>query len=331
MSSIIETDNVKISNNETSNIKTSLTRFAEQPLSLPTTQSPAHQNASYHWQCIDGSSKLQVSLSQLNAQASLPAIRPRVTISDAKTGKDASEQLLAAQRLRTDCFSASFGVTFAHGLDVDAYDDACLHLLISHQQQVIATARVLDSQRAAQIGGFYSESEFYLPSWLQHYPYNILEVGRTCIHPDYRNGQVLRLLWQAIAEVAKALKVNAFMGCCSIPLGAGDVNEWLKRQDQLRKLAIRPKYPVPPSLLSAELSLGCAPSKRSSHSNNSLQTNQPNPALQAGMTASPLLHSYIKMGASVSEQACFDVDFHCADILLWLPFEQVTPRYQHLL
>lgn len=213
----------------------------------------------------------------------------------------AAQLLLAAKQLRTQCFASSFGVVFNDDLDSDDYDEACLHIVLQQAGQVIATARVLDSQRAALLGHFYSENEFYLTPLLKPYPYEILEVGRTCIHPKYRNGKVLRLLWQAISQVARYLKVNAFMGCCSIPIGAGNINGWLQTLAQVPKVNIRPKYRLPPSILSSA------------------------PAIP------PLLNTYLKMGASISEQACFDVDFHCADVLVWLPFEQVHPRYQHLL
>lgn len=220
---------------------------------------------------------------------------------DYKDSTVAAQLLLAAKQLRTQCFASSFGVVFNDDLDSDDYDEACLHIVLQQAGQVIATARVLDSQRAALLGHFYSENEFYLTPLLKPYPYEILEVGRTCIHPEYRNGKVLRLLWQAISQVARHLKVNAFMGCCSIPIGAGNINGWLQTLAQVPKVNIRPKYRLPPTILSS------AP------------------------TIPPLLNTYLKMGASISEQACFDVDFHCADVLVWLPFEQVHPRYQHLL
>lgn len=213
----------------------------------------------------------------------------------------ARQLLLAAQQLRTRCFAASFGTVFEQGLDSDDFDDICLHVVLVQDAKVIATARLLDSQRAAQMGRFYSESEFYLADILKPYPYGVLEVGRTCIHPEYRGGKVLRQLWQAITQAARQLNVNAFMGCCSIPIGAGDINGWLAQLTEVTKLSVKPKYKLPPSVLSSYPQIP------------------------------PLLQTYLKMGASLSEQACFDVEFHCADVWVWLPFEQVNPRYQHLL
>lgn len=277
----------------TGKVKAATTASA-QPTTAPTSELTCHY--------IDGRSQQYI---RLNPEAGLeeaglekydsPFFSPQLGYSPS-----GAQLLFEAQQLRTQCFAASFGVVFDDDLDRDDYDEACLHIVLQQAGQVIATARVLDSQRAALLGHFYSENEFYLTPLLKPYPYEILEVGRTCIHPQYRNGKVLRQLWQAITEIARHLRVNAFIGCCSISIGAGDINGWLQTLNA-PKLTIKPKYPLPPSVLSSE-------------------------ALMP-----PLLSTYLKMGASISEQACFDVDFHCADVLVWLPFEQVRPRYQHLL
>ena len=213
----------------------------------------------------------------------------------------AHDYLLSAQKLRAKCFAESFGATFNEGIDSDGFDDECIHILIIQQGEVIATTRLLDSPRASKIGRFYSENEFDLSALLPQYPYNVLEIGRTCIDAKYRGSKVLAQLWQGVALMSQALSINAFMGCCSIPIGAGDINGWLAQLTGVTKVPARPKYRLPPSVL---------------HSAPKIP---------------PLLRTYIKMGASLAEQACFDVSFHCADIFIWLPFEQVKPTYQHFL
>ena len=215
--------------------------------------------------------------------------------------KTASEYLQAAKSLRAQCFIENFAATFNEGIDSDEFDDECIHIVITQADQVIATTRLLERNRAGRVGRFYSENEFDLSALLPHYPYNVLEIGRTCIHPKYRGSKVLAQLWQGVAMMAQALSVNAFMGCCSIPIGASDINGWLANLHNVPKVQARAKYRLPPSVL------------------------QQSPKIP------PLLRTYIKMGASVAEQACFDVSFHCADIFIWMPFEQIKPAYQHLL
>lgn len=213
----------------------------------------------------------------------------------------AEQLLLKAQQLRTNCFKEQFGVVFDNDLDADRYDEACFHLILLDGEDVIATARLLDSDRANLLGRFYSDNEFDLQDFLRDYPYPVLEIGRTCIASNYRGASVLMQLWQGIAQVAEQVKANAFMGCCSIPIGAGDVNAWLANLKGTPKIDIRPKHRLPLSLLS-----------------------QP-PVVPS------LLNMYLRMGANVASQACFDPDFHCADVFVWLPFEQFNPRYQHFL
>ncbi|WP_227430835.1 GNAT family N-acetyltransferase [Psychrobacter sp. I-STPA6b] len=212
----------------------------------------------------------------------------------------ASGYLLQAQQLRALCFSQTFGATFPDGRDYDEFDEFCIHIVLIQDGKVVATTRLLDCPRANQAGRFYSESEFTLTHLLSRYPYNILEIGRTCIHPQFRGMKALMQLWQSVGQVAHLLSVNAFMGCCSIPVGAGDIQGWL-HDLAVPKVAVKPKYRLPESVLR--------------HS----------PQLP------PLLRTYIKMGASLSEQACFDVMFHCADVFIWMPFEQIQPSYQNLL
>lgn len=214
---------------------------------------------------------------------------------------DERKLLQQAQQLRTECFFSEFGVLFDNGLDADGLDEHCVHVLVRQGGQVVATARLLSSQRAGQLGCFYSDHEFYLQEFLSGYPYPIVEIGRTCIHLQHRGIRALLALWQGIAEVAKRVHANAFMGCCSLPLGAGDVNAWLAGLAKQDTLAIRPKHRLPPSVLSGSIEVP------------------------------PLLSMYLRMGASVSQSACFDPDFHCADVFVWLPFEQMNARYHSLL
>ena len=230
-------------------------------------------------------------------QNSLSYLSPQYQIDN----KTAADYLQAAKRLRAQCFAESFGATFNQGIDSDEFDDECIHIIVLQAEQVVATTRLLDSNRASRVGRFYSENEFDLSALLPHYPYNVLEIGRTCIDTKYRGSKVLAQLWQGVAMMAQALSANAFMGCCSIPIGAGDINGWLAQLHDVPKVQARAKYRLPPSVL------------------------QQQPKIP------PLLRTYIKMGASVAEQACFDVSFHCADIFIWMPFEQIKPAYQHLL
>lgn len=238
----------------------------------------------------------------------------------------ASQDMLNAQRLRTSCFSEAFAVEFMgfnphseQPLDSDVFDNYCTHLLIYDdsrcddygQPLLIATTRLLDRGTAVAVGQFYSENAFRLGQLLAEYPYNILEIGRTCIHSDYRHGLAIHQLWKAIGQIARQREVNAFMGCASILLENNnpDVQGWLNDLPASQKLPIKAVKKLPPTTTDS-LKI----------SNFYLPLNLP-----------ALLKMYLRMGCSVGATACYDATFHCADVFIWLPFEQITPKYAHLI
>lgn len=240
------------------------------------------------------------------------------------------QHILNAQRLRTLSFSQAFGVEFSgfhpssdQPLDCDNFDTYCTHVLVYDNHQVdnmgqpllVATTRLLDRHGAIRAGHFYSENEFKIESLLSQYPYNVLEMGRTCIHPHYRDVATIQQLWTAIGKVAKAYGVNAFMGCASIAMDAGsigteDIERWLDSQSLTIKLPIKSLHKLPRNSTTAQ-------SQSTSHNKST------------SLALPSLLKMYLRMGCSIGSQACYDSKFDCADIFIWLPFEQIRPRYQH--
>lgn len=107
--------------------------------------------------------------------------------------------LQEAQALRFKVFSAEFKAKLKgaeHGLDMDDYDIHCRHIGVRDLAtgQLVATTRLLDHQAASSLGRFYSEEEFSLHGLLQLQG-PILELGRTCVDPAYRNGGTIAVLW----------------------------------------------------------------------------------------------------------------------------------------
>src|SRR5450432_2956581 len=104
-----------------------------------------------------------------------------------------------AQRLRYRVFAEEMGARLpsaAQGIDRDMFDPWCDHLLVTEEDtgEVVGTYRILTGASAKNIGGFYSEQEFDLTR-LNHLRDRAVEVGRSCVHPDYRSGGVIALLW----------------------------------------------------------------------------------------------------------------------------------------
>ncbi|MEV2196807.1 GNAT family N-acyltransferase [Streptomyces phaeochromogenes] len=215
----------------------------------------------------------------------------------------------AAQRLRHDVFAGEMGALLSSsqpGLDVDAFDVYCDHLLVrdTTNGQVVGTYRLLPPDRAAVAGRLYSEGEFDLGP-LAGIRSGLVEVGRSCVHPDHRDGAVIGLIWAGIARYMVDGGHEWLAGCCSIPLadgGALAAGTW----DRVRDKHLAPEeYRVRPLLpWSAE---GVARPAR---------TELP-----------PLLRGYLRLGAWVCAEPAHDPDFGVADLYVLLSMRRVNPRY----
>src|SRR5262249_47026330 len=109
----------------------------------------------------------------------------------------------------------------------DRFDPYCDHLLVrdTHTQAVVGTYRMLPAREARKLGGFYAEGEFDLGP-VRELP-GLVEFGRACVHPDYRTGAVLGLLWAGLAGYLRACGHTHVLGCASV--AAGDDPRWAAR------------------------------------------------------------------------------------------------------
>lgn len=130
-------------------------------------------------------------------------------------------QLLAAQRLRYDVFVRELGgggplVDHDRGLERDAFDPHFDHMILTQtgSDRVIGVYRLLRGCRAAAAGGFYSEGEYDL-TVLKASGRQLLELGRSCVHPDFRGGAAMYALWRGLAEYVAAHRIDILFGVAS--------------------------------------------------------------------------------------------------------------------
>ncbi|HUI73465.1 MAG TPA: GNAT family N-acyltransferase [Candidatus Acidoferrum sp.] len=104
------------------------------------------------------------------------------------------------------------------GLDRDSFDLICDHLMVRDvaKELVVGTYRLQSGYRAKGNLGYYSE-QFFDFSPFESVRGKLLELGRACIHPDYRNTIVLQLLWKGIANYARRAGSRFLLGCSSLP------------------------------------------------------------------------------------------------------------------
>ncbi|MGW9132487.1 GNAT family N-acetyltransferase [Streptomyces sp. NPDC055681] len=229
------------------------------------------------------------------------------------------EDVRAAQRLRHQVFAGELGARLdgpEPGLDSDAFDSYCDHLLVREvaSGDVIATYRLLPPERARVAGRLYAESEFDLGR-LGPIRDDLIEVGRSCVHPAHRDGAVIALIWAGLARYMERSGHNWLAGCCSISLADGGVlaaDSW----DTVRTKYLAPEeYWVTPHRLWQPTAA----------------TRPTGAAGAAGRTGlavlPPLLRGYLRLGAWVCGAPAHDPDFNVADLYVLLSLRRTDPRY----
>ncbi|MFO7602562.1 MAG: GNAT family N-acyltransferase [Gammaproteobacteria bacterium] len=222
----------------------------------------------------------------------------------------AHDNIEACLRLRYQVFGLEQGAQLssrATGLDKDIYDDYCKHIMVydNRTHQVVATTRLMSASDTRFTNGFYSEAEFNLQNILA-IPGNFMEVGRTCIHPDFRRGAVLALLWQGIARVVNLCKIDYLIGCASIPLSGGEryiasVMHHLRTHHFIpADRQVQPRVSLPKSE-SADVDDVILPT---------------------------LLKGYLRQGALICGEPYWDAQFGVADVFVLLDTDKIASRYQ---
>ena len=245
-----------------------------------------------------------------SAAPSESARRTGIAVSWARTSDDVRQ----AQRLRFNVFATEMGArldTTSPGHDVDVFDDYCEHLLVRDVATgaVVGTYRVLTPTQAARVGSTYSDTEFDLVR-LRAVRDQMVELGRSCVHPDYRNGGVIMTLWGALGEFMVRNNYETVIGCASIPMlhngiVSGDVaaSIWEKlRQTHLAPVEyqVRPRLPLPLD-----------------QSNGSLDVEIP-----------ALIKGYLRTGAKVLGPPAWDPEFNTADLPVIMHFKGLPDRYR---
>tara|TARA_R100000789_G_scaffold9008_1_gene12983 strand:- start:453 stop:1307 length:855 start_codon:yes stop_codon:yes gene_type:complete len=222
-------------------------------------------------------------------------------------------EIIKVQRLRYRIFSQEYGASFSapFGLDRDRFDKHCLHLVVRDNQsgEIVGYTRVLPGERLHRTGGFYSSGEFDL-SMLRHLDGRVAEIGRTCIHPAHRSGAVITVLWARLAQYMLENDVRYLLGCASIALSEGYNVAAIQRRISERHLSDA-TLRVQPHLRLERL---------------------PGSADDDNVKMPPLLKAYLRMGARVCGEPCWDPDFNCLDFFVLMAVDDLPARYvQHFL
>ncbi len=219
-----------------------------------------------------------------------------------------NEEIRQALALRYQVFSQEMGarIDARDGLDCDDFDAYCEHLIVVDEDcwQVVGTYRILAPDQALHTGGYYAEAEFDLAE-LRRLRMPLVEIGRACVHPDYRTGSALMMLWSALAQYMHSRGHDHIIGCASIGMTDGGGNAAAvfaglsaHAMTDLRRRVI-PKNPLPLESIA--------------------------PAAQA--VVPPLLRGYLSLGAQIAGPPAWDPIFNTADLLVFLPMSRLPARY----
>lgn len=248
-------------------------------MQLPKTPDDSHSNA------LSQRAKLRVSL------ASTPA------------------EIREAQRLRYQVFIETFRLSTlanADALTTDEFDDYCDHLIVRETQtsRVVGTYRVMSPTAAQRMGRYYCEEEFDLSN-LRHLRRSTIEAGHACVHPDYRSGSVIMLLWAGLAMYMRRERCDYLMGCASVSLSDGGANAAALYHGFTAEHFAPSAYHVTP------------------HKPFPVETRDVEHVAQMP----PLLKGYLRVGAWICGEPAWDTEFNAADFFLLLPLSKLDSRY----
>lgn len=246
-------------------------------------------------------------LNQYRQNLSLPLTKPKKAQSQYKfEWVEDLKQLKEVQKFRAVQFADQFGIHFENGIDQDLYDLDCEHAVLRDKwsNEIVAYTR-LKLFQGHELKQSYSSQEFDVSPFLNLS--NIVEIGRTCVHPRYRNGRALSILWlNLVPTVLWKMKAKHLMGCVSIRLEdnkarAFYTHQYLKQlnTDQCIDIKAKPAY-------------------EPSHPEYSFPQDERIPKL---------FDVYLKMNARLSKQAYHDETFNCLDYFVFLEVNDIVKNF----
>ncbi len=255
-----------------------------------------------------------------------PSAHP-TPLSDADAGHDqapglrvelarTTEDVVAAQRLRYRIFVEELGARIdcrRPGIESNALDPYTRHLLIRELRNgaVVGCCRILTDTRAIQAGRYSSQREFDLTRILA-LPERFMEVSRACVHPEYRNGTAVTLLWTGLARYMLKNGIDCLIGSVGIPLKSGTLypdfkeaaaiyHELSKRYLAPAQFRVYPRVPI------------CS-------------VKPPEPKVK--LSVPPLIEASLRMGTKICGKPAWNFHFNVADLFMLLRADDLpgSPR-----
>ncbi|MFN3507400.1 MAG: GNAT family N-acetyltransferase [Allorhizobium sp.] len=206
------------------------------------------------------------------------------------------------------------------GRDIDHWDSLCDHLLVldrsiegDTEDRIVGTYRLLRHDVAMNHGGFYSSSEFAVSDLVARHPEKrFMELGRSCVLPQYRTKRTVELLWQGCWAYALQHRIDAMFGCGSFP----------GIQPEEHALAL--SFLHHNAVAKGEWAVDALPHL---YREMDLMPSEAVNARRALFAMPPLIKGYLRLGAMVGNGAVVDQAFNTTDVLIILPISSISGRY----
>jgi len=201
--------------------------------------------------------------------------------------------------------------------DFDRFDEFCDHMLVvDHEagEEVVGTYRLLRQEIAEANGGFYTQDEYDLQELIDRLGPEVrfLELGRSCVHAEYRTKPMIELLWLGIMSYVNFYGLDVMVGCASL-------------------------HGTNPEALSLPLSylhhnfLAPEPWRAKARANRYVPMDRlakdKIDAREAFRMLPPLIKGYLRAGCYIGDGAVVDEQFNTTDVMIVLPVSVISDRY----
>lgn len=233
--------------------------------------------------------------------------------------------LRAAQRLRYRVFVQEMGATGPRvdhdaGFEIDEFDAHAAHLILcdptrARDDQVVGTYRMMTRDMAEAAGSFYCEGEYDLGP-LRLAGLNILELGRSCLHPDMRRGPGMQVMWQALAGFVAEKQVDLVFGVASFH--GTKVADFAHGLSLLHHRHLAPAALRPKARGKTAFDLAMLPPDQVDR-------------LAAVRQIPPLIKSYLRLGGVVGQGGFVDHAFRTTDVCILLKRDALSRMQEGVL
>lgn len=231
------------------------------------------------------------------------------------------EEVEQAQRLRYEVFNLEQrrGLKSADkfGIDFDEFDEYCLHILVVEKSsgKVVGTYRAHLGSIANSAKGFYSSKEYDIHG-LYKIANKCLELGRTCVSPDFRSGAVVALLWGGITELLVRANLRYMLGCVSLNETDPGIG-WALHTYISKKYSVCDDFSVSPR-----------PGFKLDHPGEDVIAKVLADETALCKRIPPIFKGYLRLGGLICGEPALDRDFGTIDFFILVDIEKVPARYK---